>query len=161
MDSIVDGPGLRCAIFVQGCPHACPNCHNPATHPFAGGEIMDVDMIYNSIKANPLCGGVTFSGGEPFCQAKNLTLLAKKLKTDGYEIAAYSGYTFEQLYKSTHEQKDLLRYLDVLIDGPFLEAEKDLTLRFRGSKNQRILSVWESLNKNKAVWEKKSSWIGD
>ncbi len=161
MDSIVDGPGLRCAIFVQGCPHACFNCHNPATHPFEGGDVMSVDTIYNAVKANPLCGGVTFSGGEPFCQAKSLTLLAKKLKADGYELAAYSGYTFEQLYAGTDDQKELLRYLDVLIDGPFLEAEKDLTLRFRGSKNQRILSVQDSMKEKIAVWEKRSSWIGE
>ena len=159
MDSIVDGPGLRCTIFVQGCPHACPGCHNPATHAFSGGHEMLVEDAYRRMKQNPLCKGVTFSGGEPFCQPAALAALAMRLKQDGIEIAAYSGYTFEALQSGTAHQQRLLALCDVLIDGPFLLVERDLSLRFRGSKNQRILNVPKSLAANAPVWEKSARWV--
>ncbi|MDL2323906.1 anaerobic ribonucleoside-triphosphate reductase activating protein [Ruminococcaceae bacterium OttesenSCG-928-A16] len=159
-DSIVDGPGLRCAIFTQGCPHACQGCHNPASHPFTGGQISTVSQLYTRIKSYPLCSGVTFSGGEPFCQAEALAALAQLLKADGLELAAYTGYTFEELLQGTPAQQKLLGMLNTLIDGRFELAQRDLTLRFRGSANQRILQVPQSLAAGTPVWETAPRWVG-
>ena len=150
-DSIVDGPGLRTTIFSQGCPHHCPGCHNPETWAFEGGTAIDEEDALKIVRSNPLSRGVTFSGGEPFSQAESFTKLAILLKENGYEVASYSGFTFEQLVNGTEAQKDLLRHIDVLIDGPFLQSEKSLTLNFRGSKNQRILDVKKSLELGVAV----------
>ena len=110
------------------------------------------------IRTNPLCRAVTLSGGEPFAQAGEFARLARLLKAAGYEVAAYTGYTFEQLLNGTPEQKQLLESIDVLIDGPFIQAEKSLELAFRGSKNQRILNVPQSLAKGEAVWETSKRW---
>lgn len=141
-DSIVDGEGIRFAIFVQGCPHHCEGCHNPQTHDFAGGEQTDTDLIYQKIKANPLLSGVTFSGGEPFCQPKPLSELARKVKADGLDIWTYTGYTLDQLQTMHNEDVDaLLSLTDVLIDGRFVLDERDLTLAFRGSRNQRVIDM--------------------
>ena len=160
-DSIVDGPGIRTAIFSQGCPHHCPGCHNPETWEFGCGTKMEVERILEIVKSNPLCKGVTFSGGEPFAQAKGFAKLAKLLKAAGYEVASYSGYTFEQLLTGTPAQKALLESIDVLIDGPFLLAEKTLSAIFRGSKNQRILDVAKSLAEGKAVAMTAPRWTGE
>lgn len=141
-DSIVDGEGIRFAIFVQGCPHHCEGCHNPQTHDFADGEQTDTDLIYQKIKANPLLSGVTFSGGEPFCQPKPLSELARKVKADGLDIWTYTGYTLDQLQAMHNEDVDaLLSLTDVLIDGRFVLDERDLTLAFRGSRNQRVIDM--------------------
>ena len=160
-DSIVDGPGIRTTVFCQGCPHRCPGCHNPDTWEFGCGTQMPVEEIFRIIRENPLCKGVTFSGGEPFAQAEGFAKLGKLLKQAGYEVAAYSGYTFEQLLSGTPEQKQLLSTIDILIDGPFLEAEKSLELSFRGSRNQRILDVPQSLAAGKAVPTKSPRWLGE
>ncbi len=109
---------------------------------------------------NPLCHGVTFSGGEPFAQSEGFACLAKLLKEKGYEVASYTGYTFEQLLSGTPEQRQLLASIDVLIDGPFLLAEKSLELNFRGSKNQRILDVPASLQAGKAIPMTSPRWTG-
>ena len=160
-DSIVDGPGLRCAIFCQGCPHGCPGCHNPETHPFEGGVRWGVPALLTQIHRHPLCRGVTFSGGEPFCQAEALVPLAETLRAEGYELAAYTGYTFEHLAeKGSPAQKRLLSLLHTLVDGPFLLAQKNLTLRFRGSENQRILDMPKSLAEGRAVAETAPRWTG-
>lgn len=113
------------------------------------------------VTSNPLCRGVTFSGGEPFAQAEGYLELAKALKERGYEVASYSGYTFEQLLNGTPAQRELLRYLDVLIDGPFILAEKSLEVPFRGSRNQRILDVPKSLEANAAVSVTAKRWLGE
>ena len=160
-DSIVDGPGLRCAIFCQGCPHACPGCHNPATHPFVGGVAVTVEEMEERIKKYPLCKGVTFSGGEPFCQPEFFAALGERLKAQGYELACYTGYMFEQLLAGTPQQKRLLAVLDTLVDGLFLLEQRNLTLRFRGSENQRILNVPQSLLANAPVWETQARWLGE
>ena len=160
-DSIVDGPGIRTTIFSQGCPHHCPGCHNPETWAFGCGTQMEEEQIVQIVKSNPLCRGVTFSGGEPFAQAAGFAKLAKLLKTLGYEVASYSGYTFEALLQGTPEQQELLRSIDVLIDGPFLQAEKSLELAFRGSRNQRILDVPKSLAAQEAIETTSSRWLGD
>ncbi len=153
-ESFVDGPGIRFTIFIQGCPHRCKGCHNPETHDFNGGRMADVDKIFDKITENPLIKGVTFSGGEPFSQPEPLAYLAKKLKDKGYNVMSYSGYTFEQLYDMSGENrhiKELLENIDILVDGPFILSERSLELRFRGSKNQRIIDVHKSLNIGKAV----------
>ena len=107
-DSIVDGPGIRTTIFSQGCPHHCPGCHNPETWSFGCGTPMEEETLLNIVRSNPLCRGVTFSGGEPFAQPKGFAKLAKLLKEQGYEVASYTGYTFEDLLKGTEDQKQLL-----------------------------------------------------
>lgn len=141
-DSVVDGDGYRFTIFTQGCPHACPSCQNPNTWDVSGGYLVDTDDLIPKILANPLLDGVTFSGGEPFSQAPPLADLAKKLRPHGLTLWCYTGYTFDAL-AARHEPAtdDLLSLLDVLVDGPFLLAQRDLTLRFRGSKNQRIIDL--------------------
>ncbi len=153
-ESIVDGPGIRFTVFVQGCPHHCYGCHNAQTHDFSGGYDCDTDRVIEEIEKNPLLSGVTFSGGEPFCQAKALAELAKEIKSRGYNLITYSGYTFEQICQDseTHpERMELLKLCDYLIDGKFVMEKKDLTLHFRGSSNQRIIDVAKSLEAKKAV----------
>ena len=160
-DSIVDGPGIRTTIFSQGCPHHCPGCHNPETWDFGCGTQVPVEAIVDIVKSNPLCRGVTFSGGEPFAQAEGFAKLARLLKEKGYEVASYSGYTFEELLHGSEDQKELLSSIDILIDGPFLLAEKSLEIAFRGSRNQRILDVKKSLAASKAVETASKRWLGE
>ena len=152
-DSIVDGPGLRFTIFVQGCPHGCKGCHNPQTHDFEDGRKVTPESLLEQIKANPLLDGVTFSGGEPFCQAQALAELGEEIKKLGLDIITYTGYTFEYLYLHREENGigALLSVTDVLIDGRFIETLRSLELRFRGSANQRIIDVPKSLAAGKAV----------
>ena len=153
-ESIVDGPGFRYTVFVQGCPHKCPGCHNPDTHDFGGGTPVVLRDILADIRRNPLLRGVTFSGGEPFCQAEALLPLAKLVKGKGLHLCSYSGYTFEELVemgKSRPPVKELLELCDVLIDGRFILAERTLEKRFAGSRNQRVLDVRRSLEEGKPV----------
>ena len=160
-DSIVDGPGIRLTVFSQGCPHHCQGCHNPETWQFGCGTDMEEETILRIAKSNPLCRGVTFSGGEPFAQSAGFAKLAKLLKAAGYEVASYSGYTFEQLLCGTQDQKDLLESIDILIDGPFLMAEKSLEVAFRGSRNQRIIDVPKSLAANQVICVTAGRWTGE
>ena len=153
-ESIVDGPGLRYTIFVQGCPHGCAGCHNPHTHDFAGGYLADTDGLFADIRKNPLLSGVTYSGGEPFCQCGPLYELGLRLRDAGYHIMTYTGYTFEGLLAGANEENGFARLLavtDILVDGPFELEKRNLLLKFRGSDNQRILNCQESLNQHKAV----------
>ena len=160
-DSIVDGPGIRTTVFCQGCPHHCPGCQNPETWAFGCGTDMDEETILDIVRSNPLCRGVTFSGGEPFAQAEGFTRLARLLKAEKYEVACYSGYTFEELLEGTQAQKELLGAIDVLIDGPFLMEEKTLEVPFRGSRNQRILDVPKSLAAKAPVEISRGRWTGE
>lgn len=156
-ESIVDGPGIRLTVFTQGCPHHCEGCHNPQTHDFDGGYISDTDNILKAIKQNPMLQGVTFSGGEPFMQCLPLTELAKECHNLGLNVMVYTGYTFEQLinnFEKNPQWKELLENIDILVDGPFIMAERSLMLHFRGSKNQRILDVAKSLQTGKAIIRK-------
>lgn len=160
-DSITDGPGMRYTLFVQGCPHHCPGCHNPQTHPFEGGSWRTAEEIAGEILKNPMLSGLTLSGGEPICQAKALVPLCRMVKDGGMDIALYSGYTFEQLIQMEEDGvRTLLSLCDVLIDGPFLLEERSLALLFRGSKNQRILNLPESLKAGKAAEETSERWWG-
>ena len=141
-DSIVDGPGLRLTVFTQGCPHRCPGCHNPQAHDFAGGYDAEVEELFEQYRENPLLRGVTLSGGEPFCQPEPLAELARLVHGAGGDVFCYTGYTYEQLLGLDDPAvAALLREVDVLIDGPYLEAQRDLTLLFRGSANQRLLDL--------------------
>ena len=139
-ESIVDGPGLRFVLFLQGCRLHCEGCQNPQTWDFEGGTLVPGDEVLARIKADPLVHGVTFSGGEPFEQAEALLPLALALMEQGYHLMAYTGYTLEQLLQKP-ACRALLECLDLLVDGPFIEAQKSLDLRFRGSCNQRILNI--------------------
>jgi anaerobic ribonucleoside-triphosphate reductase activating protein len=160
-DSIVDGPGIRTCVFSQGCPHHCEGCHNPETWEFGCGTKISEEAVLDIVLSNPLCRGVTFSGGEPFAQAEGFAELARLLKARGYEVASYTGFTFEQLLKGTPAQKELLGRIDVLIDGPFVLSEKSLELVFRGSRNQRILDVPKSLAAGEAVAVTSPRWLGE
>ena len=155
-ESIVDGPGFRYTVFTQGCPHHCPGCHNPQTHDFAGGTEMELDTLLADILKNKFVRGVTFSGGEPFCQAEPLFRLAEKLKAEGRHLMAYTGYTFEQLLGLDDPfARKLLGALDLLVDGPFIEAERNIELHFRGSANQRVLDAQASLAAEAPVWDER------
>ena len=154
-ESIVDGPGIRFAVFVQGCPHHCPGCHNPQTHDPDGGYDCELQKILDAFDKNPMLRGITLSGGEPFEQAERLLPLAKAIVERGKDVVAFSGYTFEELMKKSEQTpavKELLSLCCLLIDGRFVLAERDLTLRFRGSRNQRLLDPIASMEKGEAVW---------
>ena len=154
-DSIVDGPGLRLTIFTQGCPHHCPGCHNPQTHDPAGGTAYPVDEILAFAADNPLLDGITLSGGEPFAQAQDCTALALAARKRGLNVWCYTGYTYEQLLQRARpEELALLDACDVLIDGPFLQAERSLELPWRGSRNQRIIDLNATRRAGRLVlWE--------
>ncbi len=153
-DSIVDGPGLRYVVFTQGCPHRCEGCHNPETHDFGGGRLTDTDKLFEECTENPLTKGVTFSGGEPFCQAEALYELGSRLKQRGYHLMSYSGWTFEELVKKSESEEyvgRLLSILDLLVDGRFELSKRSLMLTYRGSSNQRIVDVQKSLSENRVT----------
>ena len=139
-ESIVDGPGFRFAIYTQGCPHACPGCHNPQTHPFEGGTKVSARQLLNFAKKSPLQKGITLTGGEPFCQAKALVPLARAAREEGYNIWAYSGYLYEELLEMP-DAAELLALCDVLVDGPFEKDKKSLELKWKGSSNQRCIDL--------------------
>lgn len=143
-ESIVDGPGIRYVVFTQGCKHNCPGCHNPETHSFEGGSMMDVETILQQIKENPLLDGITLSGGEPFEQAEELVELAKKVKEMKLSVIIYTGYTYEQIIENSENRPGwgrLLEHTDILVDGPFIKEFADPLLSFRGSSNQRMINL--------------------
>jgi anaerobic ribonucleoside-triphosphate reductase activating protein len=155
-DSIVDGPGLRLAIFLQGCPRKCPGCHNPKSQPFDGGTQISVPEIIELYNGNPLLDGVTFSGGEPFSQVIELIPIANHVYTKGGTVWCYTGYTFEELLKMDLEAdndhiSELLIRTDILVDGPFIQELRDLNLKFRGSSNQRIIDVQRSIDCGRVI----------
>ena len=141
-DSIVDGPGIRAVVWFQGCPHHCAGCHNPETWTTEGGNIMTIDEVVNTIARNPLQTGVTLSGGDPLHQPEACLDIIKRLKAiKNYSIWLYTGYTIEQLQEENNDIiNEILQNIDVLVDGPFVLAEKSLDLPFRGSRNQRIIT---------------------
>ncbi|MEF9952679.1 MAG: anaerobic ribonucleoside-triphosphate reductase activating protein [Clostridium sp.] len=149
-ESIVDGPGIRYVIFAQGCKHNCRGCHNPSTHSFEMNQQMDVDSLIDEIKGLKHIDGVTFSGGDPFYQPNEFAYIAKALKENNIHIISYSGFTYEGLIKR-EESRELLENIDVLIDGPFIENKKSLKVAFRGSTNQRIVDVKESIKSNRVI----------
>lgn len=141
-ESIVDGPGFRYVVFVQGCPHLCPGCHNPESHDPEGGYDITVGEVFDRIMENPNLRGVTLSGGEPFEQTEPLLELARLCKAAGLTLMSYSGYTLEQLEERGDPATDeLLGLLDILVDGRYVEALRNLTLIYRGSENQRVIDM--------------------
>lgn len=156
-DSIVDGPGLRTVIWTQGCPHNCKGCHNPQTHDFNKGFKVNTEDIIAQIKNTRLQRGITISGGEPFMQVEPLIEIVKEIKKDtNFDIWIFSGYTIEELTSNKNKDKniELLRYVDVLVDGKFEEDKKDIDLIFRGSSNQRVIDVKKTFEcKEINFWE--------
>ena len=143
-DSIVDGDGCRLTVFVQGCARRCPGCQNPETQPMEGGRAIDTAAILQQMAENPILSGITFSGGEPFLQPAPLASLARAVHQRGLDVWSYSGFTLEELAKRAEKDKAtraLLNELDVLVDGPYEEEQRDLTLHFRGSRNQRVIDM--------------------
>ena len=156
-DSIVDGEGLRAVVWTQGCPHGCPGCHNPQTHAFDGGTSVASESILEQLKAHFYLDGVTFSGGEPMAQAAACGELAQAVHQLGMNVWCYTGYTWEALMEAQDpDQRTFLEQIDVLIDGPFLLAQKSLNLRFRGSANQRLIDVKASLKAQHVVLAEKN-----
>jgi anaerobic ribonucleoside-triphosphate reductase activating protein len=152
-DSIVDGPGIRLAVFTQGCRHGCSGCHNPAAQPFEGGTPTTVDEMWEKIEGNPLLAGITLTGGEPFEQAGPLVELARRARERGLNVWAYSGYLYENLMAGVPSRaaRLLLEQIDVLVDGLFDEDLRSLDLRWRGSSNQRVIDVSASREAGQVV----------
>lgn len=154
-DSIVDGPGIRTVIWTQGCSHNCKGCHNPETHNFDGGSLYDIDDIKNEIdKYIYETDGVTFSGGDPMFQPMQITMLAKYAKSKGLNVWCYTGFTYEQIVTMAKDNPiymELLKNIDVLVDGKFELENRHLSLIYRGSTNQRIIDVQESLKEQRVI----------
>lgn len=144
-ESSVDGPGLRMAVFAQGCPHHCAGCHNPQTHMFGAGEVMEIEEIAARYRENPLLAGLTCTGGEPFCQPQAFAALAQIVHSLGGDVITYTGYTFEMLANGPIGRipgiRDLLEESDFLVDGPYIRELADPDLPFMGSANQRFLKL--------------------
>lgn len=145
----VDGPGLRTSIYLAGCSHHCPGCHNPESWDMNGGEERTLDELMDIIAYNE--APVTFSGGDPLAQAQPLALLINRIKQElGYNVWCYTGYTWQQVTQQP-QLMAVVRHLDVLVDSPFLMAERDTKLRFRGSRNQRLIDVQATLSQGHIV----------
>lgn len=168
-DTIVDGPGLRFGVFVQGCSHHCPGCHNPESQLVDGGTMRTVDDVLAEIKENPLISRVTLSGGEPFEQPEAVAQLARALKGGGYNLWAFTGYLYEDLLKQSEENEaiaEILAVIDVLVDGPFVQALHSYELKWRGSSNQRLIDMPATRRRGEVVlweqptftFEKPTSW---
>ena len=145
-ESLVDGPWLRVVLFVQGCRHNCPHCHNPDSHDENGGKEYTVPQVIRMLKkpgpGRKLVKGVTFSGGEPFLQAGDLVTIAFEAKRIGWDVVTYTGFVYEELVKYTDADiHALLELTDFLIDGPYIHEQRDLNLKFRGSYNQRVIDM--------------------
>ncbi|MDE6085240.1 MAG: anaerobic ribonucleoside-triphosphate reductase activating protein [Muribaculaceae bacterium] len=146
----VDGPGLRTSIYLAGCRHHCPACHNPESWDFNQGALMTLDEIYDHISEQDF--DVTFSGGDPMEHAAVLKNLFKRLKEDGRNIWCYTGYAYEELLHDS-DKSELLQWIDVLVDGLFINEQRDLSLLFRGSRNQRLIDVQHSSADKIILWK--------
>lgn len=152
-ESIVDGPGFRYTIFVQGCRHNCDGCHNPETHDLTGGYLKNMDVIVDEINKTSYLTGVTFSGGEPFLQPDKCHYIASRIK-NSYDILAFTGFLFEDLLEMSEKNEaimDFLKDLDYLIDGKYDKNLRSLGLKYKGSSNQRIIDVKKSLQMNSVI----------
>ncbi len=149
VDTTVDGPGWRTSVYCAGCRHACPGCHNPDTWPFTAGESVPVDEIVQRLAQTE--GNITFSGGDPMYQAEAFTELASRIVNELHRtIWCFTGFLYEQVVADPVMSR-MLPYLEVLVDGPFIESKKNLDLMFRGSSNQRLVDVQASLKAGKVV----------
>lgn len=156
-ESYVDGPGIRFAVFTQGCPHGCEDCHNPESHDFAGGREMDTAELIRQMTMNPMLDGLTLSGGDPLCQPEACLELARAAHAARLNVWCYTGWTWEVLMaEASPAVLALLQEVDVLVDGPFVLAERSLELTFCGSRNQRLIDVPRSLAAGEILrWEQK------
>ncbi|GHV24764.1 anaerobic ribonucleoside-triphosphate reductase activating protein [Spirochaetia bacterium] len=151
-ESIVDGPGFRYTVFVQGCNLRCPGCHNAQLQPFTGGRSIAVGEILDAIRNNPLLSGLTLSGGDPFTQARVCASLAEEVQAMGLSVMTYTGYTFEALWLANRpDWRRLIMASDVLVDGPFIRDLRNIDLRFRGSSNQRLIDVRQTFAAGKII----------
>ena len=169
-ESVVDGPGIRVVVFVQGCDNACENCHNPESWDISGGDEHTVRDVIKMVKtatgasrrrkfhmvkgsdASSKIRGVTFSGGEPFLQAGALVKIANAAKRMGLDITVYTGYTYEELCTRPDEDiQTLLALADYLIDGPYIHKMRDIGLKFRGSTNQRVIDMNETRSAGRVI----------
>lgn len=149
VDTTVDGPGWRTSIYCAGCHHACQGCHNPETWSFTAGESRSVDDIIEELKTTE--GNITFSGGDPMYQAEAFTELARRIREELHRtIWCYTGFRYEEVVADP-EMSKMLPYLEVLVDGPFVMAERNINLLFRGSNNQRLIDVQKSLSAGQVV----------
>jgi anaerobic ribonucleoside-triphosphate reductase activating protein len=145
-ESVTDGSGIRTTIFFQGCGHHCPGCHNPHTWAFDGGYSIETEELIKQIPFSPLIKGITLSGGDPFFQPKAAVIIAKECKKLNKDVWAYTGFTWEQLWSQAEaDRMKLLKSCDVLVDGPYIQSIACYHLPFRGSSNQRLIDVQESL----------------
>jgi anaerobic ribonucleoside-triphosphate reductase activating protein len=148
----VDGPGFRYTVFVQGCDFRCPGCHNAQLQTFSGGREMTIDEVLRDIQANPLLDGLTLSGGDPFTQAAACAALAEQVRACGLSVITFTGYLWEDLFAANREDWfRLIEASDIIVDGPFIQALRDMDLRFRGSANQRLIDVRRSLAAGRTI----------
>lgn len=141
-DNIVNGDGLRAVLWTQGCPNHCKGCQNPETWDYEVGAVVPISEVLDELKALKGQTGLTFCGGEPFVQAKACKEIADFCRKElGWDVWSFSGFTYEIIKEYGKEPWELLKSLDVLIDGPFILSQRDLSLRYRGSKNQRLLKL--------------------
>lgn len=134
----VDGPGFRTSIYMAGCTHDCPGCHNPSSHDFNAGKKMTLEEIMEIVKEEDF--NVTLSGGDPLCSPAKTKRLAKAIKDAGYDIWLYTGFTIEEIRRNS-ELESVLEYIDTVVDGPYIASRRDPDLLFRGSSNQRIIHL--------------------
>lgn len=141
-DNIVNGYGLRAVLWTQGCPNHCPGCQNPETWAYDGGMLVDIEDVKDRLREFRGQSGITFCGGEPFVQPRACKEIADWCREEmGWNIWSFSGFTYEQIMEMGEDAVAFLKTLDALIDGPFILSERDLTLKFRGSRNQRLLHL--------------------
>lgn len=145
----VDGPGLRTSIYFAGCAHMCPGCHNPQSWDFSAGKEMSINEIVEEVDRHGF--NVTFSGGDPLYQLPALIPLAKALRGKGYTIWCYTGFRYEEAI-GIQMIESLLENIEVLVDGPFIESAKDLSLLFRGSSNQRLIDMTSTTPDDIHLW---------
>ena len=159
-ESISNGLGWRAVLFVSGCPHHCPGCHNKEAQDFNFGKKFNEEEILEKIKNNSILKGITISGGEPLCRENikevcNFIKDVKKVKKD-FNVWCYSGYTYEELCDPNHRShcsatEEILSLIDILVDGKFVEEKKNLKLKFRGSENQRLIDMNKTRTQHKIV----------